>query len=795
MLLKKWLKASRSEEVSSLSDYRVVGQSVKKIDAVDKVLGKAQFAADIQFDNMLYAKVFRSTVPHGILRSINIAKAEALAGVVSVLSGKDVPGANSAGIIVKDEPVLVKINEKIRKIGDPLALIAAETEEIAEKALELIEVEIEELPAVFDPLAAMTEAAPKLYDDGNVLAVRKIRKGDSQDAFGQCAVVVENEYRTQMTEHSYIEPEAGVARLDGDVLTIWVSTQNTHFDAKEVARNLKIGLDKVRVIQAATGGGFGGKLDISVQIHLGLLAMRTRRPVKLVYSRTESIINSSKRHPCIVKMKTGADNTGKLLAMECTIIGDTGAYASYGPGTLTRSAVHATGPYEVPHVTIDAYTVYTNNPTAGAMRGFGVPQVAFAHESQMDILAEKLGISPLQIRLQNAFRPGAVTATGAELTQSVGIVPTLEQTGAVAKTLIGDTCAAAKGTKKRGVGIGSMWYGIGNTGLPNPAGAYVNLLDDGTVLILTGCADIGQGSDTTLAQIAAEEFGINIEDIRVVSADTGVTPDGGASSASRQTYISGNAVRLAAQAAKKVLMETAASMLGVTPGEIVIGNKVLSVRNDYAQSPALTDCRTECRRDLGLTTRQKELSVGLVNCIAECRSTGKLTMGHGWFNPDTTGLNPDNGQGKPYATYAFATQIAEVEVDIESGEIEVIQIVAAHDVGKAVNPINIEGQIEGGCTMGLGYALTEEIKVNAGKILTNNLATYLIPTALDVPEVHSMIVEEPEETGPFGAKGVGEPSLIPTAAAIANAVYNAIGIRFTTLPITPEKVLAELQSL
>jgi CO/xanthine dehydrogenase Mo-binding subunit len=762
------------------------------VDAVAKVLGQAQFAADIHFDGMLYAKVFRSTIPHGILRGINVAKAEALPGVVAVLTGKDVPGANSTGMIVKDEPVLVKNGEKIRKIGDPLALVAAATEAAAEKALELITADIEILPPVFDPVAAMEDTAPKLYASGNLLAVRKIRKGDTTAAFENCAVVVEQEYRTHMVEHGYIEPEAGVAKLDGEVLTIWVSTQNTHFDAKEVARNLKIGLDKVRVIQAATGGGFGGKLDISVQVHLGLLAMKTRRPVKLIYSRSESIINSAKRHPCIIKMKTGANDEGKLQALECSIIGDTGAYASYGPGTLTRTAVHATGPYEVEHVSIDAYTVYTNNPTAGAMRGFGVPQAAFAHETQMDMLAEKIGISPLEIRLRNALRVGSVTATGASLESSVGISETLQKTAAAAKTILNASGMSGNKNKKRGIGISSMWYGIGNTGLPNPAGAYVNLLDDGTVLVLTGCADIGQGSDTTLAQIVAEEFGIDMEDIRIVSADTGITPDAGASSASRQTYISGNAVQLAAREAKKVLLDTAARMLGVAPDDVVIGYKELCVRNAGEQARFLNDCLSGCRLDLGMPPKSQTMSVSLKDCLAECRAKGKLTLGHGWFNPDTTGLDPETGQGKPYATYAFATQIAEVEVDVESGEIEVLRIVAAHDVGQAINPVNVEGQIEGGCTMGLGYALTEEIQVKEGRILTKNLATYLMPTALDVPAIHPLIVQESEKTGPFGAKGVGEPTLIPTAAAIANAVYDAIGIRFTELPLTPDRVLAKL---
>lgn len=416
-------------------DYSVVGKSVQKLDALEKVLGKAAFPNDISFEKMLYGKSLRSKIPHGILKSIDISKAQKLPGVHAVLTAQDIPGTNNFGIIIKDEPVLVGINQKIRRIGDNLALVAAETEEIAEAALELIEVKTEELPGVFCPLEAMKEDAPKVYDKGNVLAVRNIIKGDVEKAFAQCAYIAEKEYKTPMVEHAYIETESGVAAYDGDVITVWVTTQNPHYDQKEVARNLKIGMNKVRVIQAATGGGFGGKLDISVQVHLALLAVATKRPVKMVYSRKESISNSVKRHPYIMKIKAGCDGEGKLMAWECKIIGDTGAYASYGPGTLTRSAVHCTGPYEVPNVKIAAYTVYTNNTQAGAMRGFGVPQVAFAHESQMDILAELAGISPLQMRLINALRPGSFTATGSELKESVGIVPTLERVAEKAREI------------------------------------------------------------------------------------------------------------------------------------------------------------------------------------------------------------------------------------------------------------------------------------------------------------------------------------------------------------------------
>lgn len=419
-----------------MKNLKVVGKSVEKKDVRDKVLGKAKFSADMKMEGMLYGKTLRSTIPHGVLKNIDISKAKVLSGVHAVLTNVDIPGANSTGIIVKDEPVLVGIGEKIRKIGDPLAIVAAETEEIAKKALELIEVQIEELPPVFCPFEAMKKEAPKVYEKGNVLAVRRIIKGDVEAVFSECDVVVEKEYKTSMVEHSYIEPEAGVATYDGDVVTVWCCTQNPHYDRKDVARNLNIGFNKARVIQAVTGGGFGGKLDVTVQVHLALLAVATKRPVKMVYSRVESITSTVKRHPFTMKYKSGCDASGKLLALQCEIVGDTGAYASYGPGTLTRAAVHAGGPYEIPNVKIEAYTVYTNNPQAGAMRGFGVPQVAFAHESQMDQLAERLGISPLNIRQINALRAGSITATGSELTQSVGILSTLEAVSEKAKEVL-----------------------------------------------------------------------------------------------------------------------------------------------------------------------------------------------------------------------------------------------------------------------------------------------------------------------------------------------------------------------
>ena len=401
-----------------------VGVSIVKPDALHKVTGQALFAADISRPGMLIAKVLRSTVPHAIIESIDISAAAKLSGVVKILTADDIPGPNGMGIVLKDEPVLCK--DKIRRVGDALALVAAETEAIANEALKLIKVQVKELPAVFDVNEAMQAEAPQIHDK-NILLIRKIRKGDIEAGFATADVIVENRYTTQRVEHAYIEPEAGIAEYDGSLLTMWVATQNTHFDRREVARTLDIGINRVRIIQAVTGAGFGGKLDISVQCYLGLLAYYTRRPVKMVYTREESISTSVKRHPYIIDYKSGATKDGKLTAVKAMIIGDTGAYASYGPAVLIRAAVHATGPYEVPNVYADAYAVYTNNPTAGAMRGFGVPQMAFAHESQMDLLAEQLGMSPYAIRLMNCLKEGSVTATGQVLNHSVGIRPTLEQ--------------------------------------------------------------------------------------------------------------------------------------------------------------------------------------------------------------------------------------------------------------------------------------------------------------------------------------------------------------------------------
>lgn len=415
--------------------FSVIGQSVRRADGLDKVTGKALFAADLRMDGMLWGKALRSAVPHGVLEAIDTREALAMPGVHAVVTGADVPGANSHGIVIKDEPICVAAGGKIRRVGETLALVAAETERIAEEATRRIKVSIKELPPVFDMFEAMKPETPLLHDHPNFFT-RHVEKGDVDAAFAGADLCVENEYRTQQVEHGYIEPEAGLAFWDGNIMHVHLATQNPHFDAKEVARNLGLGMHKVRVVQMTTGGGFGGKLDMSVSVPVALLARASGRPVKIVWSRTESLCFSVKRHPYVVRIRHAVKSDGSLLGIDCKVYGDTGAYSSYGPAVLTRAAVHCTGPYFVPNVRVDAYTIYTNNPTAGAMRGFGVPQMSFAVESQMDIIAEKLGMSPYTLRHKNALRPGDSISTGSVLRQSVGIVKTLEAVEAKARELM-----------------------------------------------------------------------------------------------------------------------------------------------------------------------------------------------------------------------------------------------------------------------------------------------------------------------------------------------------------------------
>lgn len=739
----------------------MISRSIPRIGALERLRGVAAFSADVPLEEPLVLRVYRSTKPHARIVHLDVEEARRVPGVEGVFTASDVPGRNLIGLITKDQPLLAR--DKVRFVGDPVALVAAKDEDAAQRAMEAIRVRYEDLPAVFSPREALSPGAPRIHEGGNVLHRRVVRKGDADSVMAKAAVVVEGTYNTPHIEHTYLEPDAGCGYLEWDgTLVILASTQNPHYDQKEVADLLGVPEERVRVVQAATGGGFGSKLDLTVQGFIALALYHLGRPVRLVFSREEAFLATPKRHPLEIWMRTGADKEGKLLALQARIICDTGAYSSYGVAVATRAAIHATGPYEIPNVDVESLAVYTNHPVSGAMRGFGVPQVAFAHESQMDLLARELGMDPMDIRRKNALHEGSLTATGQRLNSSVGMGKALEEV----EPHYREACRRWKGScaspyRRRGIGLGAMWYGIGNTGVRNPSTAKVEMNQKGGVTLFTGAADMGQGSTTVLVQIACEVLGLEPESLRVVAADTRYTTNAGASSASRQTYISGNAVLDACNKLADVLLTEASGILRAPKDR-------LRLEGGYAVD-SLDQSRRVSFARLAQTAKGKSIPL----------------VWQGYFDPETIPLDPESGQGVPYATYAFACQMAQVEVDLLTGQVSVEKVVAAHDVGRAVHPDSVVGQILGGVAMGVGFALMEEFLPG----VTTSMKDYHIPTAADMPEVIPIILEAPEPTGPFGAKGVGEPALIPTAPAILNAIADALGERIYRLPASLERVL------
>lgn len=741
------------------AELQVIGQNIPRRGSLEKILGAARFAADFASRDMVTLMILRSDRPHALIKRVDVSEAHRVPGCLRVFTHDDIPGSNRLGIITRDQHLLAE--DKVRCIGDPVCLVAAENPESAERALEAVRVVYEDLQPVFDPEAALRSGSPQIHAGGNLLGRRVVRRGSPENAFKRAPIIIERVYETHHLEHAYLEPDAGVAYLDENgTLVIVASTQNPHYDRKEVAGLLGLEETGVRVIQAVTGGGFGSKLDLSVQGYVGLATFLLGKPSIMVYSREEAFLATAKRHPLKIYYKTAADREGRLCAIDVKIIGDTGAYASYGMAVVSRTAVHATGPYEVPNVNIESVFAYTNNPMSGAMRGFGVPQIAFAHESQMDLLADLLKLDPIEMRKRNCLRIGSLTATGQELEASVGIGATLDAITphyrqAVTKK---QECLPHK---RRGVGTASMMYGIGNTGIQNPSTAQIELDLGGKITLFTGAADIGQGSSTVLVQIAAEVLGIEPDAVNLVVADTLSTTSAGATSASRQTYISGNAVREAAEKLRDVLLTQAAGMLKSDRRDLIIENG--NVR-----------CQDEPHK-----------SVSMEKLAHYSAKMGIPLKWQGYFDPATTPFDADTGQGIPYATYAYASHMAEVEVDVLTGEVDVLRVVAAHDVGRAINPENVRGQILGGVAMGVGFSLMEEFVPRQ----TESLRDYHVPTFSDMPDVECIIIEDGEPTGPFGAKGVGEPALIPTAPAILNAMADALGNRTYELPAGLELVL------
>jgi selenium-dependent xanthine dehydrogenase len=736
----------------------VVGHRLARPDARAKVTGEAIFAADLYFDDMLYAKVLRSEYPHARIVKVDAQRARAVPGVAAVLTADDVPGTKNHGLAREDWPVLAY--DKVRYVGDAIAVVAAESEEIAEEAAKLIEVAYEPLPVVSSAEEALAPDAPPVHERGNVLEHIELRQGDVVKGFAEADVIVQHEYRTPRGDHVFLEPEAAVALIDDGRVVVYVGSQIPFSDRAQIAASLDVPTDQVRVIQTKIGGAFGGKEDIAGQIHVALLAKVTRRPVKLVYTREESLIVHPKRHECVIRLKTGAKKDSRLTAAEALILGDSGAYASLGPYVMTRTATHSLGPYEVPNVKVDCYALYTNNTPAGAYRGFGVPQAHFAAETQMDILAEELGISPFAVRRKNALRIGAVTTTGQRLRESVGLLDTIRR---VAEAI---EAQEAPPGKRRGWGVACAYKNVGlGGGAPDSAGVEVELFADGHAQVRAGAADVGQGIVMVLAQVVAEELGVEYDRIDVLLADTDLTPDGGATTASRQTYISGNAARLAAGRLRETLGRVAAEELDVSPQSLVF-------RRGRVEGP-------------------DGKAMSLREAIRLAQEEGRPLAASEVYTPPKT--VPLGDEGDAHFAFGYATHAAEVEVDISSGEVKVLRVVAAHDVGRAVNPQAVEGQLEGGVVMGLGFALMEDFTMEEGRPQKTTLTKYRIPTPKEMPEIIPILVEHRTAEGPYGAKGVGEVTSIPTTPAITNAIYNAVGVRIFSLPATPEKILAGLK--
>jgi CO/xanthine dehydrogenase Mo-binding subunit/aerobic-type carbon monoxide dehydrogenase small subunit (CoxS/CutS family) len=738
-----------------------VGRRVPRIDGVRKLSGAEIFGADEWPAEALVARAVRSPYAHAafVLGDVGALK-RTHPGIIAIFTAEDVPGANCFGVIppFADQPVLAESSVRFR--GEAVALVVGDTETMRHLDLATFPVTWSPLPALTTLDEALEEGAERIHAHRprNILTSGRVARGDAVAGLAAADVVVEGVFETGFVEHAYIEPEAGFARRVGNRIEIQACTQAPYMDRDDVAKILGIAPEQVRIIPTAVGGGFGAKLDLSIQPFIAVAAWRLDRPVRMVYSRRESIITTTKRHPARIAAKVGAMRDGRLVAMDFTADFNTGAYASWGPTVANRVPVHAAGPYRMPHYRALARAIHTHVVPSGAFRGFGVPQSAIAQEQLYDELALRLQIDPLEFRILNALGVGEPTVTGQVFADGMGFKKCLEALRSnwrQARSAAEGYNAKSHGALRRGVGVAGMWYGCGNTSLSNPSTMRLGLKPDGRFALFQGAVDIGQGSNTVIAQICADALGAPIGQIDLVSADTDLTPDCGKTSASRQTFVSGNAAALAARAMRRDILRLA------NVGEDA------KLRFETG-SVAIADAAGERRIELAV------LPVNAAGFVAEVVET---------FDPPTTPLD-ENGQGDPYAVFGSGAHMAEVEVDVELGRVKVLRLVCAHDVGRAINPTLVEGQIQGGAAQGLGLALMEEFFPGGGE----NLHDYLIPTIGDMPPVECILIEHASSVGPFGAKGIGEQALIPTAPAILNAIHHATGARIRRAPATPDRV-------
>jgi 4-hydroxybenzoyl-CoA reductase alpha subunit len=750
-----------------MSKYSVIGQRVRRVDGPDKVTGSAKYTFDMVLPNMLYGKILRSPYPHAKILNIDTSMAEKLIGVKAVVTGKDTPGRKQ-GIWRRfpelcDEEILCR--EKVRYIGDAVAAVAAIDEDTAEEALDLIEVEYEPLPAVFDPLEAIKEDAPQIHDgvELNMNVTRHIEWGDVDEAFKKCDHVREDKFKCSSQAHVCMETHCAVASFDhGGKLTVWTSTQSSYYIQRLLADILDLREGDIRVIKPPTGGGFGSKFELdSAQFCAAVLSMKLRQPVKIVLSREEEFTATKRRTPMYYYLRLGAKKDGTLLAKEVRVITEGGAYTAMGATALYLTGFFSSFPYKYPNYRYDGYRVYTNTAPTSAMRGFGAPQATFAGESQIDMMAEDLGIDPIEIRRKNGMTPD-YEVPGQAYIQSCGLHECLD--------------AIEEHIKKRGQlppnhGIGVAAYGFMSGGIFNwfdtPyafSAALVRINIDGKVDLFTGACDIGQGSDTTLSMICAEELGVRLEDVRILASDTGICPADLGAWGSRETLMNGNAVKMAAADAKRQLLEFAAAKMGAN---IVYD---LDIKDRWIH---LVD--------------RPERGVSYFDIVKEAirGRDGEVIIGRGHYTPHRKGMISP--------AYSFGVQAAEVEVDPETGKYRLINVTTAHESGTVINPVGIEGQLEGAIMMAGGYGFCEDQPMDGGNILNPSIADYKLIRSLEMPETEILEIDTYEPEGPFGAKEAGEGLTNPTAGAIGNAVFHAVGVRVADLPITPEKVFRALK--
>ncbi len=750
-------------------DFSVVGKPIPKLDAAQKAMGRAEYIQDIKMPGMLYGKILYSKFAHANIIKIDTSKAKALPGVYAVLTGEDVPKKMKMGFY-KDNPPIKK--GKVCSFRDEVAAVAAKTPEIAKKALDLIEIEYEELEGVFDPEKAMEKDSPLVheYHKSNVLKLPwSLHYGDVEKARKDAAFVVEGRFSTTWVTHCCMGTSGALAIFDAnDNLTIYSNTQIPSLAQKDFLEALKtMGLSnkRVRVIKPIIGGGFGSKLDTYAYEHIAILLAHTcRKPVKIVFDRQEEFTATSTRQPTIIDIEQGCDKDGKLLFRDIKMILDNGAHTSWGATTPSVMMMPITSLYRVENVRYDAKCVYTNNTYSQAMRGYGNPQATFAIESNIDMLAQKAGIDPIEFRRINRNHPGDITPQDFKIT-SCGLDLCLD----AAEKQLRKNYSKEKGV---GIGVASLIHVGGGARIykSDGCGALLKMDDYAKVDIFTGGTDMGQGLDNITAQIVAEELGLLVEDINVVHSDTDVCPWDVGAHASRSTFVAGNAALGAAKKVKKKILEFGSKILDAPPEDLVLKDRLIFVPNDPEKSMPLDKL-----------LRKAHFSPG-----------GTMLMADHFYDPANENMGKDF-KGNMSMTYTFGVHGVKVKVDEETGKVEVLEYVAAHDVGQAINPLLLEGQVYGGVVMGLGYALSEEVVHKNGKNMNANFRDYKLFTAKDAVKITAPVLETPDKDGPFGAKGIGEPGCVPTAPAVANAIYDAIGVRIKDLPITPEKVLAAIK--